>query len=305
MSRVLVTGANGFVGRYLCTLLAQQGYSVRAAVRRSETQTVFDTVVVGEMDSRTDWANALDDVDHLVHLAAHVHHPRDARLDIFREINTHGTLRLAKSAVEAGVKRFLFVSSIGVHGDRTTTAPWNEESPIAPTNPYATSKWEAEEGLRELPELEYVIVRPPLVYGAHAPGNFGQLVRLIRRGLPLPLASIRNRRSLIAVENLVDFLSVCLSQPDAARQTFVIRDGDSISTPELMRRVAEGLDIPVRLLPCPPTLLRFGLNLLGRQRMAQQLVASLEVDSRKARALLGWQPPLTMRRALAALRDEV
>lgn len=303
--QVLVTGASGFVARQLCSLLTSQGLRVRAACRRPGALEGAETIVVGDLHQHTNWEYALRGCDTVVHLAARVHMLRDQAVDplaAFRQTNTEATLHLARSARAAGVNRLIFVSTIGVHGDCTPIdQPFNEESPIAPVTPYAVSKWEAEQGLRALGDLDVVIVRPPLVYGANAPGNFGQLGRWIKRGLPMPLGWTTNRRSLIAVQNLCDFLSRCVLAPAPIDDTFVISDGEDVSTTELLQRMAQGMRCTARLVPVPPALLKQALTILGRERMATQLLESLVIDSSRARARLGWQPPLTMVQAMAYL----
>jgi nucleoside-diphosphate-sugar epimerase len=302
MSRVLVTGASGFIGRYTCAAFASRGYTVRAALRQPQSSSASETIIIGEIGSHTDWSAALVNVDAIIHLAARVHVMRETATDpltAFREINTAGTIRLAQAARDAGIKRFVFVSTIGVNGEETPKdQPINEASPPAPHSPYTISKWEAEQALRQIDDLETVVVRPPLVYGLDAPGNFAQLVRFGRRGLPLPFGWTTNRRSLIAVQNLADFLITCVEHPRAAGETFLISDGDDLSTTELLRRVGIAIGKSPLLIPFPPSLLRAGLIALGREKMASQLLGSLVIDSGKARDLLNWKAPLSMEQAL-------
>jgi len=224
----------------------------------------------------------------------------------FRRANVEGTLNLARQAVAAGVSRFIFISSIGVNGSETVSSPFSESDQPNPREPYAISKWEAEEGLMNLAAetgMEVVIIRPPLVYGPNAPGNFGRLYRLIQRGFPLPLGAIHNRRSLVALSNLVDFICVCLNHPAAANQTFLVSDGEDISTTDLLRRMAHALHVPARLVPVPQGLLEWGAKMLGREDLSQRLCASLQVDISKARTLLGWQPPVTVEAALRSTAE--
>lgn len=306
--RVLVTGATGFVGTYVCRALQARGHTVRAAVRRSDaTVSGAEMVLVGDIHESTEWSVALEGVDSVIHLAARVHLLRDTAADPaaeHRRINTAGTIHLARSAQAAGVRRFVFLSTLHVNGEATPIdQPFTEASEPAPRSPYAISKWEAEQALNALPGIEIVIVRPPLVYGAGVKANFAQLVRFVQRGLPLPFGWTNNRRSLIAVQNLADFLVTCAEHPDAAGETFLVSDGDDISTTELLRRVGAALGKTPPLLPVPPAIMQAALGLVGRERMASQLFGSLVVDSRKARQRLGWTPPLTMPDALRGISE--
>lgn len=295
--RCLVTGANGFVGRALLRHLQAQGYGVAGAVRRADHGLLGRIHVLEDRGADTDWHRPLQECDVVIHTAgrAHVLAERSADpLALFREANVAGTLNLARQAMDAGVKRFVFVSSIGVNGSRTLGAPFTERSVPAPDADYARSKREAEEQLQALvhgSEMEWVIVRPPLVYGAQAPGNFARLLRLARAGMPVPFKGLDNRRSLIALENLVDFLSVCAFHPKAANQLFVVADGGAVSTESLWTLLAEGMGRRPHMFRLPRPLLRMGANLMGQGRLYEQLFGSLEVDVGKARSLLGWSAP--------------
>ena len=246
----------------------------------------------------------------VIHLAARVHVMKeyvDDPLSHFRRVNVEGTLNLARQSVSAGVRRFVFISSIGVNGVRT--APGRSFSEMENTNPhnaYALSKWEAEKGLMLLSEetgLEVVILRPPLVYGLGAPGNFAALMRAVQRSWPLPLGTVHNQRSLVALDNLVDLIVTCITHPQAANQTFLVSDGQDLSTTELVRGMAQAAGVPARLLPVPVWALQAGASLLGKGDAAQRLCGNLQVDISKARSLLGWVPPLSveegLRRAMA------
>jgi len=214
----------------------------------------------------------------------------------FRKVNTAGTLTLARQAAEAGVRRFVFISSIGVNGNQSIK-PFNEQDTPAPHDLYAISKFEAEQGLWGIQQdtgMEVVVIRPPLVYGPNAPGNFGALMRVVQRGWPLPLGAVHNQRSLVALDNLVDFVITCLDHPAAANQIFLVSDGEDLSTTELLRRVAHALGRPARLIPVPVSLLAAGAALLGRRDMAQRLCGSLQVDISKTQTLLGWNPPISV-----------
>lgn len=299
--RVLVTGATGFIGSQLCIRLVSAGREVRSAVRNDTS--AHNAVLVGDIGPETQWANALVNVDSVVHLAARahvVHDVCDDPLAEFRKINTSGTLALARQAAAAGVKRFVFVSSIGVNGIQNER-PFTEDDIPNPVGPYAVSKMEAEKGLRQLADetgMEVVIIRPPLVYGPNAPGNFGRLLRAVDKGIPLPLGAICNRRSLVALDNLVDLIITCIEHPAAANQTFLAGDGEDLSTTELLHRMAKAMMRPSRLIPVPVKLLEFVATLLGRRDVTQRLCGSLQVDISKTRDLLGWKPVLTVDEAL-------
>ena len=308
--KVLVTGASGFVGSELVQELVRRGeYDVRAAVRSAAPGDALADVEVcgvGDISDATDWRDALAGVDCVVHLAGRAHVLRESRrspLQAFRTVNTAGTLTLAQQAARTGVKRFVFVSSIGVNGVQTTGAPFDEDSRCAPAAPYAVSKYEAEQGLRSLLRshpMEWVIVRPPLVYAAHAPGNFGRLLKWVHRGVPLPLASVQNARSMVALENLVDFLITALAHPQAANQLFLVSDGWAVSTPQIVRHLAKGMGRASRLFPVPPALLWAGATAVGKRSLCQQLCGSLEVDDTKSHALLDWHPVMGPQQALVA-----
>ena len=304
---VLVTGATGFVGAALVRRLLADGRAVRAAVRQTAPGIApgAEQVAIGEIGPATDWTRGLAGVEAIVHLAARAHVLRDSTPDayaLYSAVNTRGTLRLAEAAAAAGVRRFVFLSSVRVHGERSTGAPFTESSPLVADDPYGRSKADAERGLASLArgtQLEPVILRPPLVYGPQAGGNFARLVALVARGVPLPLGAVRNRRSLIFVGNLADAIVRSLDQPAAANQTFMVSDGEDVSTPELVRRIARALGKPARLVLVPTALLRLGGALAGRSDDVARLVDDLLVDSSKIRALLGWSPVVTLDEGIA------
>ena len=306
--RVLVTGASGFVGGAVVRrLLADRGVEVRAAVRRADVPLpeAAQQVHVGDLSGQTDWRLALRDVDAVVHAAARVHVMCDAsadRLAEFRRVNVAGTMQLARQAAEAGVRRFVFLSSIKVNGEGTPAGrPYSAADVPAPVDPYGVSKREAEDGLRELAQasgMEVVIIRPVLVYGPGVKGNFRSLLRWVRNGVPLPLGAIRNRRSLVALDNLVDLIETTIRHPGAANQTFLVSDGDALSTTELLTRVAASLDRSARLVPVPAPVIELLARALGRREAAVRLCGSLEVDIDKTRALLDWRPPVAVDEAL-------
>ncbi len=264
---------------------------------------IENSVVVGEIGLETHWGLALTGIDVVVHLAARAHVTKESYsnpLAEFRSINTDGTLALARQAAEAGVKRFVFISSIGVNGNHNTR-PFTEQDPPQPAEPYAISKLEAEQGLQELAsetDMDIVIIRPPLVYGPNAPGNFGSLVRWVNKSIPLPLGAIHNQRSLVALDNLVDFIITCIDHPAAANQTFLVADGEDLSTTELLRRVGQAMGKPARLIPVPMGILKLGATVLGKKAMAQRLCGNLQVDISKAREVLGWTPPVNVKEGL-------
>jgi nucleoside-diphosphate-sugar epimerase len=298
-AKILVTGANGFIGRTLCPALRQSGHLVRETVR-NPVENNSDVIAVGNIGRETNWSAALDGIQVIIHLAARAHILSDAAADPlaeFRAVNVEGPTRLARQAVEKGVRRFIFVSSIGVLGSKSQECEaLTERSTPQPASPYAIAKWEAEQALQEIrreTRLEIVIVRPPLVHGIGAPGNMERLLRWVYRGIPLPLANIDNKRSFVGVDNLADFLIRCVDSPAAANETYVISDKQDLSTPELIHLVASAMKRPARLFPMPESVARFAARLVGKTNIVDQLWGSLVVDSRKAYDELQWSPPLS------------
>jgi nucleoside-diphosphate-sugar epimerase len=298
--RLLITGATGFVGRALTNHLCSASYDV-AVTSRSSFPVVnrnAEQCVVGSLSATTNWGLALNRVDVVVHCAARAHILDDVNepLLAFREVNTAGTLNLARQAVEAGVERFIFLSSIGVNGNNNCS-PYTEEDSCHPQERYAISKYEAELGLRTIANdtnMEVVIIRPPLVYGVNAPGNFASLLRWVKKGIPLPLGSIHNQRSFIALDNLVSFIILCIDHPKAANEVFLISDGEDVSTTELLQKVAKVFGKRAFLLPVPVSWMTFVAKLVGKEDVANRLFGSLQMDNSKARRLLGWKPVITM-----------
>lgn len=313
---ILVTGASGFVGGQLMTRLAdQQSVPVLGAVRAGSENHYSGFVSVGEINGDTDWSEALLGQRVIVHTAARAHIMGDKAADPlteFRKVNVAGTLNLARQAASAGVERFVFLSSIKVNGEQTRPGQrFNPDDEPAPEDPYGMSKWEAELGLRKVAEetgMEVVIIRPPLVYGPGVKGNFASMQRLVARGLPLPLGAIHNKRSLVALDNLIDLIITCVDHPAAANQVFLAGDGEDLSTSELLRRVGKAMGQPARLLPVPACLLQLGASILGKKAMAQRLLGSLQVDISKTREVLGWEPPVSvdegLRRCFRNNQDE-
>jgi nucleoside-diphosphate-sugar epimerase len=275
---------------------------VRASVRRPSNLLPhgIEQVVTGDLGPETNWQAALSGADTVVHLAARAHvleEKTDDPLREFRLVNVEATWNLARQAAAGSVRRFVFVSSIGVNGNSTGLVPFSERDAPHPQEAYAVSKHEAEQALRDLAahsSMETVVIRPPLVYGPEAPGNFGRLCRLVQRAPLLPFGSVDNRRSLIALDNLVDFIVTCMEHPSAANETFLVSDGEDLSTTDLMRRLARAMGKPSRLIPVPSALLMTGAALAGRRQMAQRLIGSLQVDISKARRILGWVPPVSV-----------
>lgn len=316
--KVLVTGANSFVGQALLRRLAgtSDTHVVAAVRRRSEVSAQIGanqtTVVLGMEPpiAQVDWSAALVGVDVVVHLAARVHVIRDPSIEpfaAFRAVNVDGTLNLARQCGKAGVKRFIFVSSIKVNGEATEQGhPFTEADQPVPQGGYALSKFEAEQGLRDLSTqigMQIVVVRPPLVYGPGVKANFAALIHAVRRGWPLPFGLVRNQRSLVALDNLVDLLVVCLRHPAAANQTFLVSDGHDLSTAELIRLIAQAMGVRPRLVPVPLAFLRVAAAVLGKREVMHRLCGKLQVDISKVRSVLGWSPPVSveegLRRALA------
>ncbi len=312
MSPLLVTGANGFVGSAVCRDALAAGQAVRGAVR-TPGSLGRDEVTVGAMDGHTDWAEALRGCRAVVHTAARVHVMNESSADPlseFRRVNVEGTLNLARQAAAAGVQRFVFVSSVKVNGEGTEAGnAYAASDPPAPQDAYGISKAEAEQGLHRIASdtgLEVVVVRPPLVYGPGVKANFRSLMLAVARGWPLPLGSVTgNRRSLVALDNLADLLLTCAEHPAAAGQTFLVSDGEDLSTADLLRRMGRALSRPARLLPCPPAWLQMGASLVGKPAIAQRLLGNLQVDIAHTRATLDWTPPVGvdegLRRAAAGL----
>lgn len=312
--KVLVTGATGFVGRALVERLARDSrFSVRAvvraAVRRESYLPPHVERVAGELDAAWDWRPALADVAIVVHLAARVHVMRDRAADPlteYRRVNVAGTEHLARSAVASGVRRFVFLSSVKVNGEAGT---FRETDTPHPVDPYGVSKLEAEAAVRAVSagtSMDVAIIRAPLVYGPNVGANFGSLIRAVQSGIPLPLGAVKNRRSLVALDNLVDFIMVCMRHPGAAGETFFVSDGEDVSTADLVRRLARAAGHSARLIPVPPSLLALAASLTGRRDVVQRLMGTLCVDITRARRQLAWVPPLSLdeglRRAITAAR---
>lgn len=299
MKRVLITGANGFIGQAMCNHLLAQGWQVLGAIRRRDCR--YDlpkgvlACVVGEIDRHTYWDRFLKDVDTVIHLAARVHHPKDASEDIFRiyhETNTIGTGRLLRAAISSNVRRFLFVSSIKVNGEGIDR-PYRESDPPAPVDPYGITKAEAENLVnfyRKKANIETTILRPPLVYGKGVKANFLQLLKMIEKGIPMPFASIDSQRSFIYLENLVHAIDTCLSHRSAIGKTFLVCDDETMTVPDLIGRLSRAMGKQARLFAVPKGLLSLLERMPGAGSSISKVNRALVVDNSKIREELGWNP---------------
>ncbi|MCL6419730.1 UDP-glucose 4-epimerase family protein [Aestuariirhabdus haliotis] len=313
MGKILLTGATGFVGsRILQYLLSSQRYGVIAALRNDHTglPTGVLKTAVGNIDSSTDWDQSLLGCEVVIHSAARVHVMNDNTDDPlleFRRVNVEGTLNFARQAAKKGIRRFIFISSIKVNGEETTPgSPYCADDIPDPRDPYGISKMEAEQGLRNIADssnMEVVIIRPVLVYGPEVKANFHTMMKWLYKGVPLPLGSINNSRSLVALDNLVDLIVHCIDCPTAANQTFLVSDGEDLSTTELLRKMSRALGKPDRLIPMPSILLKFVAALFGKRSMSQRLCGSLQVDITKTQELLKWTPPVSVETALQNTAD--
>lgn len=314
MHKILVTGANGFVGKVVCEKLSSRGFDVVAAIRDPSgsngvaSNGAIHAVAVGNIDEKTDWMAVLNGCSSVIHLAARAHVLSDTTADplaAFRETNVDGALQLARSAMLAGVRRFVFVSSVGVNGQRSS-APFTETDTPQPAEPYAVSKLEAELALRKITSgssMQLVIVRPPLVYGPECPGNFLRLLKLLSAGIPLPFGAIRGKRSFIGVWNLADFLITCVLHEKAAGNLFLVSDMEDIALPDLLRRLAEGMGKEVPLFSFNPVWLGRFASIVGRAGMFEKLCGSLTVDPSHAHITLDWTPPISLTDGLCRTAD--
>jgi nucleoside-diphosphate-sugar epimerase len=309
-SCVLITGATGFVGSRLANFLSSQfpGMDLRLAVRHRPDELEVPGVlpvgsieVVGDINPHTNWTDALVGVEVVIHLAARVHVMNDMALDPleeYRNANTLATIHLAQEAANAGVKRFIYLSSIKVNGEETSPGQsYSEDSTPAPIDPYGVSKWEAELGLEKVcaqTGMQFVIIRPPLIYGPGVKANFQKLMGLVAKGMPLPLGATHNQRSMLALDNLVSFITEVMTNPLAANQRFLLSDGEDVSTTKLLKLLAKGMGRSIWLVPVPAFILRAAAQVLGASAAADRLLGSLQIDSSKARQLLKWQPPLSI-----------
>jgi len=300
-NKILLTGASGFVGGSLATKLIENGATVRCAIRSPLVLPDAEIVQVPGIDTHTAWSRHLKGIDTVIHCAGRAHVMNDLFADPlpeYRRINVGGTINLARQAVAAGVKRFIFLSSVKVNGEQTLKGqPFTEEDAALPQNPYAISKFEAEQALFELADqsgLEVVVIRPTLVYGCGVKANFFTMLRMVKLGMPLPFGAIENKRSFTYVENLHSLIMRCVDHPKAANQLFLASDGHDLSTTELLRYCASAMGVSVYLVPVPESWCMFSASVLGQGEAIQRLCGSLQVDISKARKLLGWEPPISM-----------
>lgn len=301
--RILITGATGFVGGSLVQRLLELEFEVTAVLRKAirDVDCRVSFFQVEDFPATQEWRRVAEGHEVVIHCAARVHIMNDESTDplaVFRKVNVGGTLNLARQAAEAGVKRFIFISSIKVNGEETECGkPYAADDTPAPIDPYGISKLEAEQGLLALAAetgMEVTIIRPVLVYGPGVKGNFASMINLVEKGIPLPLGSIHNKRSLVGIDNLVDLIVRCIDHPAAANQVFLAGDGEDLSTTQLLRSVAKAMGRPSRLIPVPAIVLQLGATVLGKKAVAQRLLGSLQVDISKTRHLLDWTPPVSV-----------
>lgn len=300
---ILLTGATGFVGQAVLYDLQSKKLDIAVVKRNQSSLGLSESIkcISEEINADTDWKEALEEVNVVIHTAARVHVMRETAanpLNAFLEVNTQGTINLAEQAAAAGVRRFIFISSIKVNGESTQDGClFTPDDEFIPSDPYAVSKYRAEQALLDLAhktDMEVVIIRPPLIYGPGVKANFAEMIRWIHKGVPLPFGRIQNKRSFIAIDNLVNFITLCIEHPKAANEIFTISDTEDVSTTELLRKVAKALDRKLILLPVPVVLMEFAAFMLRKRGIAQRLFGSLQVDSSKAYDLLGWKPITTM-----------
>ena len=305
MKRVIaVTGAHGFLGNALCMQMVEEGLNVRPLVRSSLPGDQYH-MSIGSIGPLTDWSKALDGVDSIVHCAARAHIMNEQIRDSQRAyhlVNAQGTINLARQAADAGLRRFIFISSVKVNGESTLDGrPFRPDDEVGPSDPYGMSKYEAELALQHLGKtssMEVVIIRPPLVYGPKVRANFAALMEAVSRGLPLPFGSVNNQRSFISLDNLMNFIILCIDHPLAASEIFLVSDGHDLSTPELVRLMAQVAGVKSRLFSIHPLLLRACATLFKRQALMQRLCSNLQLDISKSHERLGWMPPITVEEGL-------
>ncbi len=311
-SKILLTGASGFVGQRLAHSLIQKNVPLVCTSRKTLRIDGADCQIVDDLGRSTDWRHCLGEVSTVIHCAARVHVMQDTANDplhLFRQVNVAGTLQLAEQAAAAGVQQFIFLSSVKVNGEETKAgAAFSEDCQALPSDPYGISKLEAEQALFELGRttgMAITVIRPPLVYGPGVGANFLSMLRWVQRGIPLPLGSIRNQRSFVYVDNLVSLITCCIANPHSYNQVFLVSDGHDMSTTELLRKSATAFKVMSRLLPCPPSLLRMIAKISGKKSVAERLCQSLQVNITKAKRLLEWTPPFTVEQGLQATANHI
>ena len=311
--KIAVTGASGFIGVALTNKLYEKGYDVRGIVRANERtlnrNSRLEIFAVGEINSDTNWGDALKGIDVVIHLASRAHKLIDASVNLlaeYRIVNADGTQRLAEMSAGAGVKRLIFISTVKVNGEKTGKHQFTERDTPSPHDDYSTSKWEAEQALHNISDatgLEIVILRSPLVYGQGVKANFLRLLDMVNRNIPLPLSMVSNKRSMIYIGNLVDAIIRCIEHPDAVNKTFLVSDGQDVSTPELIRMIAGAMGKKAKLFPCPLSLLKMIGKVAGKSDEIERLTGSLQIDTAKIRRELSWTPPFTMEQGLRKTAD--
>ena len=311
-NKVTVTGSNGFVGQALCKYLCEINYDVIGTVRDdSKSNSDYKCVPIGEIDSHTDWRPALRGRNTVVHLAGRAHVLRDrlnSPINEFRRINTLGTINLAQQAIELGISRFIFISSIGVNGFVSKGTPFSVDSHEEPHSPYAVSKFEAELSLKKLVSnttMELVIIRPPAIYGEGAPGNFGLIIKAVNKGIPLPFGFINNRRSLIFLHNLTSFIEICIKSDQAANQLFIVNDNEDLSTPDIINLMGSFTDKNPKIINIPKWFLRLTFSILGQKKTGDSLLSDLQLDSSYARKALNWEPPYNPRNLITSMKNKL
>lgn len=303
---ILVTGGSGFVGRMLCAEMALTKHLIRLALRKINLRlSNFDQCVVGSLNGTTDWSGPLANVDVVIHMAARAHVMKDTSIDPlaeFRKVNVDATLNLAIQASQAGVKRFIYISSVKVNGESTELGkPFREDDNANPEDAYGLSKFEAEQGLLIIAKssgMEVVIIRPPLIYGPGVKANFKSILLTLKLGLPMPLAHIYNKRSFVYVGNLVSLIICCINHPAAANHIFLVSDGCDLSTTSLLKKCAMALGVQARLFAAPHMLMLFCAKFLGKRDVASRIYGNLQVDISKSHQLLGWTPPISVEEGL-------
>ena len=303
MNKILITGGTGFVGKALSKKLISNRFLVNISTRTDKLINLKEVISynIGEIDHKTDWTNALNKVDCVIHCAAKTQVMNELekdKLDDFKKVNIHGTINLAEQAASNGIKRFIFLSSIKVNGEKTLKSSSFKNYDIAkPEDTYGISKWEAEQELWKISKrtkLEVIIIRSPLVYGHEVKGNLMSLMKLINSGIPLPFGLIKNQRSLVGIDNLVDLIALCIDHPDAAEKTFLVSDGEDLSTPDLINYIATSMGCRAHLFPLPIFLLKFLGSIFGKQKEINRLVGSLRIDNSFVKETLNWTPPLSI-----------